>query len=47
MLVDIVADQTVEIPASSLQVQRGLPWWSALGAVLLSGAILIAGGVNP
>lgn len=46
MVVTIVADQTVEIPASSLQVQRGLPWWSALGALLLSAAILTAAEVN-
>jgi len=46
MQIEVGADQTVEIPVSSLQVERGLSWWSALAAVLLAGAILIAAEVR-
>lgn len=42
MTIQIVADETVTIPASSLQVDRHLPWYSALAATFLIGLIVFS-----
>jgi len=46
MKLHVVADETLEIPASSLEVQKGLSLWSALGALLFTGAILLTAEVK-
>jgi TolB-like protein len=46
MDIDVVADETLEIPVETLSVGKGMPIWSALGAILLTGTILFLSEVK-
>jgi len=43
--VDVKADATLDVSSAELADSRSIPWWSALGALLITLPILFAGGI--